>query len=228
MVSHVRDGTNHLNDFRKAWFPTTIISTSVKKVRIWVLNRVIFFGLTTFKLFSYVLRMRLLKCYLSAHTFQNLNSSSPALLLKCKCKNVQHNLEKRPFFDSIRGSLRYLPKLIGVRKTKRLLFDIATMLRLILFCCGPTCLRLVRKKKKTWNSKEKAHENEVISFIFQNDALVMCPLQLSIFRCNLRNYIKLNWPSYWTTTTRRWSCRKMKAPFAPAKKCKKKKYTIVQ
>ena len=101
MVSHVRDGTNHLNDFRKAWFPTTIISTSVKKVRIWVLNRVIFFGLTTFKLFSYVLRMRLLKCYLSAHTFQNLNSSSPALLLICKCNNVLLNLEKCPFFEYV-------------------------------------------------------------------------------------------------------------------------------
>ena len=141
-------------------------------------------------------------------------------------KTYYITLKSALFSNSICGSLRYLPKLIGVRKTKRLLFDIATMLRLILFCCGPTCLRLVWKKKKTWNSTEKARENKVISFIFQNDALVMCPLQLSIFRCNLRNYIKLNWPSYWTTTTRRWSCRQMKASFAPAKKCKK--YTIVQ
>ena len=100
-------------------------------------------------------------------------------------KTYYVTLKSALFSNSICGSLRYLPKLIGVRKTKRLLFDIATMLRLILFCCGPTCLRLVWKEKKCEIRKKRLVKTKLFPSFFKmmhlSCAHYNCPYFVAIY-----------------------------------------------
>ena len=141
-------------------------------------------------------------------------------------KTYYITLKSALFSNSICGSLRYLPKLIGVRKTKRLLFDIATMLRLILFCCGPTYLRLVWKKKK--NVKFERKGSWKLSYFLHFSKWCTCHVPITIVHISLQStqlhktklaiILNDNDPQMIMSTK--------KAPFAPAKKCKK--YTIVQ
>ena len=100
-------------------------------------------------------------------------------------KTYYITLKSAPFSNSIRGSLRYLPKLIGVRKTKRLLFDIATMLRLILFCCGPTCLHLVWKKKKNVKFERKGSWKR--SYFLHFSKWCTCHVPITIVHISLQS-----------------------------------------